>query len=116
MNKFKDISYAAVVILVIVLLLQIYIYSKDNDDPLKFLDYNRDGKVTKGELKMYLKHIEEEKKRKKMELSDFKKSTCSGLIRGMLMGLILFDIEGGIVLGITLGVLNPLISSIEKNI
>lgn len=116
MNKFKDVSYVALILLTIALLIEFYFMHErdEHDDTLKNLDYNQDGKVSRSELKRYLMWLEAKKRKNSMSTMEFKTSIVSGLSRGLLMGLILFDMEGGVVLGIILGLLNPVITGLTK--
>ena len=118
MKKLKDLSYIAIIVLIIVLLIQLYIVYKDEDDSniLSFLDYNSDGVVTRSELKKYMELLEERKRKKKNNINNLKTTIFSGVARGLLTGLLLFDIEGGLVLGIISGILNPLIVNLENKI
>ena len=79
----------------------------DSHNVLDEIDINRDGVVTKSELRYYLY------KMNKKSHHSVKNDAIKGMIRGFLMGFILQDLEGGIALGITLGVLNPLLSFIN---
>lgn len=116
MNKFRDISYGAIIFMIIILIIILYFWynDKDEDEKLKYLDKNKDGVVTKGELKYYLKWMELKKKKKQIRLRDLSRSVTSGFIRGLLMGLVFSDIEGGLVLGLMLGIINPILSSADK--
>jgi hypothetical protein len=117
MNKIGDLSTGAVILLIVVLVIQIYLYyESDEIDRLDSLDFNKDGIITRKELKYYLILLENQKKKKSIKLHDIKKNILSGFVRGLLMGLILNNFEGGITLGITLSILNPLISSTEKTL
>lgn len=122
MNKFKDISVGSLVFLSIILLLQLhYFYKKRSrvktiEDIMRELDYNQDGKITRKELKYYLEKIEQERKNNIMSINDFLQTVFGGVIRGFAMGLLLNSMEGGIVLGIMLGIINPLITMTQKQI
>jgi len=118
MKKFKDLSFVAIIVLTLILLIQLYIIYKygNETDPLYFLDYDKDGVVTKSEFKKYIELVEERKRSKKNNIYIIKKSILSGFSRGLLTGLLLLDIEGGLVLGIISGILNPLITSLENKI
>jgi hypothetical protein len=119
MNKLHNVSYTVLILLVIGLLLlnqyfKVISPKKNIIDDIHTIDINGDGIVSRKELKYYLSRIEEEKNTNYLTSSDFIKSGVGGLIRGFLMGCILFDIEGGVTLGIMLGVLNPIISGVTK--
>lgn len=114
MNKFKDISTGAIIILVILLILEVYyFYEKTTHEyTLDELDKNKDGVVTKQELKYHMMNVMGSKK--SISKKEILKLAGAGVIRGLMMGFLLADLEGGVVLGITLGILNPLISGAQK--
>jgi len=116
MNKFKDLSIGGTIILIIILALEIYYYYEGEDeiDRLKSLDFNKDGKVSRRELKYYLKLVAEKDKRQSLKLKEMGKNAASGFVRGLLMGLVLNTLEGGIVLGIILGIINPILANADK--
>lgn len=104
---------------VISLVLQYYYFSKRSTDKrfiddIKKIDMNDDGVISRKELKFYLSRMEDEKLDKNMTLKDFGRSITGGVIRGFLMGLLLFDWEGGLTLALILGMINPLILASER--
>lgn len=112
MDKFSDISKSTIIILFIIVLIMFYHYT-DSTDVISELDSNGDGNVSRAELKYYLNNVVGSKCVKKDELM---RKTKLGLIKGFLMGFILSDFEGGIVLGLVSGVLNPLLHSMEVRV
>lgn len=118
MNKFKDIANKTSLVLLLVTIYVIYYWykiSQDTDDNLlDNLDIDGDGKISRSELKYYLNSIENRKKQRKIEINDLKKNITSGFIRGLLMGMILQDFEGGVVLGLILMVINPIVNTTEQ--
>ena len=116
MNKFKDISSTVMIILTLAVIIQVYIYyDKDYKvDKLASLDINQDGVVSRKELKYYLKLLNDKKHKKLIKFNDVLTSSLNGAARGLLMGLILQDFQGGLVLGLMLGVLNPLLANSDK--
>jgi hypothetical protein len=119
MNKFGDLSIGALIVLFILVILEVYYYI-DNTDyselTLKSLDKNGDGKVSRSELRFYLTEVEKKKRMRVLKTSDIKRSIVGGVARGFLMGLILDSAEGGIVLGLILGIVNPILMGAEKMI
>jgi hypothetical protein len=119
MNKFKDLSIGALIVLFVLVIMEVYYYT-DNIDytevTLKNLDKNSDGKVSRSELKYYLTEVEKRKKLHVIKSGDVKLSIVGGLARGFLMGLILGSVEGGFVLGLILGIVNPILMGAEKMI
>mgnify|MGYP000019799221 CR=1 FL=1 len=70
MNKFKDISMTGVITIIIALIILLYIW-EDNyeyEKELLRLDRNRDGVVSKAELKYYLTEVEKKKNKKNTSL------------------------------------------------
>jgi hypothetical protein len=118
MNKFGDLSIGAVIALFMLVILEVYYI--DNTDyyelTLNNLDKDGDGKVSRSELKYYLTEVEKRKKMRVLKAGDIKLSVIGGLARGFLMGLILDSAEGGIVLGLILGIVNPVMMGVEKMI
>jgi hypothetical protein len=104
-----SISVAGMIILILVLFVLIHKYEdKGTNRPvLADLDYNKDGLVSRGELRHYLSLSMKEKERSTLKASEIKRQAVSGVTRGFLMGFILGDLEGGIALGLVLGALNP---------
>jgi len=116
MHKISDLSTAVVIILILIFLTQIWFlldYSDENE-ALADLDHNKDGAVSREELKNYLLHIQQSKEKKTIKIGELLKSMYSGAIRGMLMGFVIADWEGGLTLAIISGILNPVITSTEK--
>jgi len=118
MNKFSDLSYGTVIILIIaVIIITHYCYIRQTDSsPIHNLDLDGDGKVSRSELKHYLLLLEKERSKKRIHYFDIIKSMGSGFVRGLLMGLILQDFEGGLTLGLVLGLINPVLTGLEKMI
>jgi hypothetical protein len=116
MYKFSDLSFGAFLLLFIVLLIQIYYFYDFDDeiDNLTDLDFDGNGKVSRQELKYYLKLVEDRTKKKKIKWREAKENIFAGVIRGFLMGFILNSVEGGLTLALILGVINPVISCGEK--
>lgn len=119
MFKLGSISVGGIILIIIVLAIQGYYYCQ-NDNALtqniKSLDFNKDGTVSRWELKHYLEMLESEKKKKSTTWTNIKKQIIGGMFRGFLMGIILSDLEGGIALGIVLGSINPVLHTAEKTI
>lgn len=120
MFKLNEISIGGVLVVCTILAVLLYIYcgSHENnlDKYLSVLDLNKDGKVSRWELKHYLKLVKAENERRKTDWNSIKKQVVGGLFRGFLMGIILSDLEGGIALGLVLGAINPVLHTAEKSI
>jgi len=112
MHKFGDVSIGAMVALVLLLGLEIQYYIDNNNYThvaINQIDKNGDGIITRKELKQHLLNIEKKRKFNNISSTDIAKSIISGVIRGFIMGLILNSFEGGVVLGLILGTVNPII-------
>jgi len=119
MNKLGDLSIGAVVLLVGLLIVEVWFMMDDQDYSnvtLQQLDINKDGVVSRQELKYYLTNVEKAKTKAQIKSKDIRKSIVSGVIRGFMMGLILGSFEGGLVLGLMLGIINPILNGFEKTI
>jgi F0F1-type ATP synthase assembly protein I len=116
MNKLRDLSKSGTIIIVCLMILLLYYWydNMDEIDQIRKIDADKNGVVTKAELRDYLIWIEKTRRKKRIRLVDIAHSMYSGFIRGLLMGLILRDFEGGITLGLILGIINPVISGAEK--
>ena len=86
----------------------------DDEDPFDELDENKDGVVSRAELKKYLEKMAAAGNKKKIKKREFWQNIVSGIIRGLLMGFVLQDIEGGMVLSILYAVMNPIAVGSEK--
>jgi F0F1-type ATP synthase assembly protein I len=119
MNKLDDISVGAVVILIGLIIIEVWFMIDDKDYEyitLQELDINKDGIVSRKELKYYLTNMEKAKKRQQLKTKDILRSVTSGVVRGFMMGLILGTFEGGVILGLTLGIINPILSGFENTV
>jgi hypothetical protein len=116
MFKFNELSTGWIVVLCIVLIVLYYFYSEDSDNRVTFneLDINKDGIVSRGELKIYLEKIHAKEKKEKIETQALISNIFGGVIRGFIMGLLLADLEGGFALALVLGIVNPIVANIEK--
>lgn len=119
MNKFSDISLVSVIILICILAVEIFFMTDDKEyhyQTIQELDINKDGIISRKELKYYLLKIEEQKNKKQIRSNEIKRSVIGGIARGFLMGLILGSFEGGVVLGLILGIINPILLGVEKSL
>ena len=115
MFKLNDLSIAGMIILIIILIVQWYYFvQSETSIDLRDLDYNKDGIVSRGELRYYLETVLERNKKKVVKKKEIASSIWGGVIRGFLMGLILKDMAGGIALGLALAAINPVIMSTQK--
>ena len=65
MFKLNDLSIAGMIILIIILIVQWYYFvQSETSIDLRDLDYNKDGIVSKGELRYYLETVLERNKKK----------------------------------------------------
>lgn len=112
MKKIKDLSYGVITILIITIIMMFF-YDTGEQTFLKELDLNKDGIVSRGELSKYLNRISNDNTVKKQTMI---KKIKTGFIRGFLMGVILQDLEGGMVLALILGIINPMLHNIEAKI
>ena len=99
----------AFVILIIFIFIHYYNVSEKND----ILDLNDDGIIDSNELAY---HIKKEIDKQSKEAPSFKgiiKSFLTGIVRGIFMGLLLYGPEGALTSALVLGMINPIITSIE---
>lgn len=97
-------------------LLMIYImYTSYYREPPASPDLDGDGIVTKKELQAYIAAELERKSKSPPQFRGLIKSAISGAVRGGLMGLLLSNtLEGAAVSAIVLGVINPVVGSVEN--
>jgi hypothetical protein len=114
MHKFRDISKIALGMMVVVLLMQFYVlwvlHRKNQNQLVAEMDLDRDGVVTRRELKYYLENSRDSPEVKKSKIVQ---GIGSGVLRGALTGVIFQDIEGGLVLALMLAVINPIMGVLE---
>lgn len=109
MTKFSDISIGILVLIVIVAIIEICIIHKQERhyiEPYTQKDY----------ISMRIEHYIENQKRKPAKLSSLIKSAKSGFLRGALLGLITYGVEGAVAGGLLLGIVNPIVMGIEHMI
>lgn len=118
MNKLKDLSLAAIIVLVIAFMAMMYfMYDDTQRDALYQLDQNGDGVVSRAELKHYLQLARQPTYQKqKIRSAEITRSMLMGAFRGLLMGLVLKDLEGGFALAFVSGLMNPVMVGAERYI
>ena len=101
---------------VVILLLAIYIFTHYYfRDISEIEDSNNDGSIDSKELSNYLKK-EVTGKSHPIKFRGLVKSSLLGILRGYLMGLLIGGVEAATVTAITLGIVNPILASIEHGI
>jgi hypothetical protein len=111
MDKLEKLRNGAfVVFFILVLYIFAYHYFKPPEDPI---DADGDGNISNKELSEHIKKEIERRSRSPPGFAGVLRSAVSGAIRGACMGLILNGIEGAITSAIVLGMINPIITSIE---
>ena len=120
MFRISDISIGGAIVIIIVLIILMYIHCESNTNKfhnvLKQMDSDRNGIITRSELKQYFSMLKYENEKRVIDTNNIKKQVLSGFIRGFLMGIILSDFEGGIALGLVLGTINPVLIITEKSL
>jgi hypothetical protein len=117
MNKLEDLSFGILVFLLIIVAIEFWIVS-DQDLPqtVQRVELIHDSVVvTHKDLRQYISTLERDKATRTINESEVYKSIFNGVVRGFLMGLVLSDLEGGIVMAMMLGLINPVILYAEKN-
>jgi hypothetical protein len=111
MDKLNRLYNAVFVVLLIVV---IYVfYCAYNRDPPPDMDMDYNGIVTAIEVKEYLKKELDRRSKSPPQFKMVMRSAMSGAFRGALMGLLLNGIEGAATSAIVLGMINPIITSID---
>jgi len=110
MNKINDLSYGILLVLVIFVIVVFFHSVPDEHSVLDSLDDDKYHIINRSELKYYLSQSIHENCVKRHTLT---KKIKTGLVRGLLMGVILNDLEGGMVLALLMGILNPVMHSLE---
>lgn len=117
MNKLEDLSVGILVFLTVIVALEFWIVA-DQDLPqtVQNVQFKHDSVVvTHKDLKQYIRSMEQEKASRTITDVDVYKSVFNGVTRGFLMGLVLSNFEGGVVMALMLGLINPVILYAEKN-
>ncbi len=111
MAHVKDLYTGAFIVLMsIVIFIFIYHYNKEES---AIVDENQDGKISPNELAAHIKKELERKAKQPTQFSGLLKSSMSGMLRGFLMGMLLSGPEGALVTAVVLGMINPIMTSIE---
>ena len=84
----------------------------DTRDVFSKIDSNSDGALSRKEFKKHMMDLE--KSKSGIKSRDLSVTIAKGIIRGALMGIILGDFEGGVILALTLSAVNPFIHAVEK--
>lgn len=100
-----------VVFLVLISFILLHYYRLDEENDIT--DLNNDGKIDQNEIDVHIKKILDNRSKQPPQFKGIIKSMLTGVTRGALMGLLLNGIEGSITSAIVLGIINPIITSIE---
>ncbi len=99
-------------VFLVFLLLMIYVfyhyYKRDC-----IADLNNDGVVDQNELAHHIKKEIDERSKNPPGFRGIVKSSLSGAFRGALMGLLLNGVEGAITSAVVLGMINPIVTSVD---
>lgn len=106
MTKFADISIGILVLIVIVGIIEICIIHKNERHSIEYY-------TPKDYIAYRIEQYEESKKKKPPKLTTLIKSVKVGFIRGALLGLITYGVEGAIAGGLLLGIVNPIVVGFE---
>lgn len=111
MAALKDLYTGTFVILfLLVAYVFVYYYHKDEES---IEDLDGDGKISPSEIAYHVKKELHDRSKQPPKFWGIVKSCLVGLLRGFLMGIMLSGIEGAVVTSISLGVVNPIMTSIE---
>ncbi len=111
MDKLEKLQSAVgLVFMIVVIYIFYYHYNRDISNDI---DANHDGVITKPELDYYIKKELDRRAKNPPQFKGILKSAMSGALRGALMGLLLNGIEGAIASALVLGMINPIIASVE---
>jgi len=110
MSALKDL-YTGTFIVMFLLVIYIFIhyYKKEEEE---IVDLNHDGQIGTSEIVHHIKK-ELDKSNHPPKFWMIVKSCLTGLLRGFLMGMLLNGVEGAVVTGISLGIINPIMLSID---
>lgn len=112
MTKFRDISFGVLITLIIVAAIEIFLVNRHYEEESK----KKPPIDSHDEYLRIKKHIERhamESKNKPVTVQQLYRSAKSGFLRGGILGLITFGIEGALAGGLLLGVVNPIVLGIE---
>jgi hypothetical protein len=110
MASLKDL-YTGTFIIMFLLVIYVFVhYYKKEEDEIEDLDH--DGKIGTSEI---IHHIKKEldKSSQQPKFWMIVKSCLTGLLRGFLMGMLLNGVEAAVVTSISLGIINPIMLSID---
>lgn len=113
MDKLSKLNNAIFIIFMLSLL-YIFYYYYHKKEPTE-IDLDGDGVITASEIKTFIKKEMERNQIKPPKFKTLIKSSLSGAIRGALMGLLLNGLEGALTSALVLGMINPIITSLEHN-
>lgn len=110
MSALKDLYTGTFVVMFLVVIFIFVHYFKKEEEYIE--DLNHDGKIETSEI---IQHIKKEldKSGQPPKFWMIVKSCLTGLLRGFLMGMLLSGMEGAVVTGISLGIINPIMLSID---
>lgn len=114
MNKLKDTSLFVIVVifLIVITVGNTYDKAKTPNEIFGEIDKNRNGVLSRGEFKYYMEKLEKNKSLPKA--SSMSLTIVKGLVQGVVMGAILNDFEGGVILSLILSAVNPLMYIVEQ--
>lgn len=118
MNRLQDLSVGILIFLTVVVALEFWIATDaDEENHIDQVEVHDDQiYVTHEDLRTYIRKLESNKAEDRVTGRDVYKSVFNGVVRGFLMGLVLSNLEGGIVMSLMLGLINPVILYAEKSI
>ncbi len=106
MDKFIKLqTYTFIIMLIGMVMIYVYYYTKDKH---KYVKSAYHDKLVKKKI-----HDTDLHYKKQTELSNIIKGTSSGMIRGALMGFLLYGVEGAVTSSIVLGLVNTYMVSID---
>lgn len=111
MASIKDLYTGTFVVLfLLAIYILIYYYKKEEE---LIADINGDGSIGLSELSHHIKKELEHKSNQPPRFWMIVKSCMTGLLRGFLMGVMLNGLEGAVVTSLSLGIINPIMTSID---
>lgn len=118
MNKLQDVSVGILAFLTIVVAIEFWIATDTDESTTIDQIRMKDGHVlvTHEDLKQYIERLEKIKASGQITGTEVYRSIFNGVVRGFLMGLVLSNLEGGVVMAMMLGLINPVILYAERSL
>lgn len=112
MYKLSELYSGSFIVILIVLIVLLAYHYKKKDNEIK--DLNGDGVIDQSEIEYQIKKQLEERAKQPPSYNGIIRSSLSGALRGTLMGFLLGGSTESAISGcIVLGIINPIVTSLE---